>query len=218
MQLVGIYSNLGASDKITVDQQRSYYARAINAAEHAQRLGFLNTPKDNFNLVSMYDQVGQFGKAIELLYSGMKSGKIEATLKNWQVLAYFYQQVDQPDQAIKVLKEAEETPEYGSSGEIDRQIADLYYTSDNTQGVYDYCTKAVAKGNHVKNPYTTFQLLAYAAYELRKYPEALKAVDEALKYPEAPAKDLARLKEGIQDAISQQEAEKAAAESERRSL
>ena len=39
-----------------------------------------------------------------------------------------------------------------------------------------------------------------------------------MTYPGAPVKDLERLKEGIQDAIKQQQAEKAAAESERRSL
>jgi len=217
-QLVAIYNNLAASTGSDVEHQRSYYARAINAAERAQALGFLKSPKDNFNLVSMYDQVGQFGRAIELLYGGMKNGSIEATLKNWQVLAYFYEQVDQQALAVKVLKEAEENPEFAAGGALDRQIADLYYQLDNTQGVYESCKAAVAKGNNVKNPYTTYQLLAYSAYELRKYPEALEACEKGMTYPGAPVKDLARLKEGIQDAIKQQQAEKAAAESERRTL
>ena len=138
LQLVGIYNALAASTSNNQEQQRAYYARAVNAAESAQRLGFLNAPKDNFNLVSMYDQVGQFGKAIDLLYAGMKAGKIESTLKNWQVLAYFYEQVDQQAQAVKVLKEAEENPQFAAGGALDRQIADLYYQLDNTQEVSNY--------------------------------------------------------------------------------
>ena len=217
LQLISIYNNLAVSNGVNSKQQREYYARAINAAERAQALGFAKTPKDNYNLVSIYDQVGQFGKAIELLYSGMKTGKIESTLKNWQVLAYFHEQIDQVPEAINVLLEAEQNPAFASTGELDRQIADLYYQLDNTQKVYDYCKSAVAKGNNVKNPYTTYQLLAFSAFELHKYDEALAACEKAISYPGSPP-DLARLHEGIQDAIKQQAAEKAAAESERRSL
>ena len=67
------------------------------------------------------------------------------------------------------------------------------------------------------SPYTTYQLLAFSAFELHKYDEALAACEKAISYPGSPP-DLARLHEGIQDAIKQQAAEKAAAESERRSL
>ena len=217
LQLISIYNNLAVSNGVNQKQQREYYARAINAAERAQSLGYANSPKDNYNLVSIYDQVGQFGKAIELLYGGMKTGKIESTLKNWQILAYFHEQIDQVTEAIAVLKEAEQNPQFASTGELDRQIADLYYQQDNTQKVYEYCKSAVAKGNNVKNPYTTYQLLAFAAFQLHKLPEALEACEKALGYPGVP-QELNRLKEGIQDAIKQEAAEKAAADSERRSL
>jgi len=42
--------------------------------ERAQELGLMKTPKDNYNLVTMYYNAGQFGKATDLLYSGLKDG------------------------------------------------------------------------------------------------------------------------------------------------
>lgn len=208
LQLMAIYNNIAASTDKDERQQRAYYARAINAVERAQSLGFIKTPKDNYNLVSMYNQVGQFGKAIDILYSGLKNGSIENTDKNWQVLAYFYQQISQPLQAINVLKEAEKL--YPKSGELDRQIADIYYQMDDVANVYEYCKRAVAKGNLSQKAYTTYQLLAYTAFELGKFPEALDACDQAIKL--GGPKELLRLKQGIQDAIEQDKAVKAAVE------
>jgi tetratricopeptide (TPR) repeat protein len=209
-ELMAIYVNLASSSEKRPDLMREYYACAINTVERAQALGYLKTPKDNYNLVTMYNQVGQFGKATELLYQGLKTGGIESTLSNWLVLAYFYQQVNENLQAISVLKEAEAL--FPESGDIDRQIADIYYQDDKTQQVYEYCKKAVEKGNlKQQKPYSTWQLLAFSAYELGNYDEALTACEKAMSFPGA-AKDLVAFHKGIQDAIKNRAATKAAIE------
>ena len=122
-QLVPIYLNL-AFDK-DEDKGRANNIRAILTIERAQALGFMRTPKDNYTLVGLYFNVGQFGKATELLASGLKSGAIESVQANWELLAYSYQQVDKPFQAIDVLKEA--AKRFPKSGQLDFQVAQISY-------------------------------------------------------------------------------------------
>jgi tetratricopeptide (TPR) repeat protein len=204
-QLMALYINLAGGDK-NPEHMREFYACAINTVERAQTLGFLKSQKDNYNLVTMYNQVGQFGKATELLYKGLKSHGIDSTLSNWLILAYFYQQVGENLQAINVLKEAEDL--FPESGDIDRQIADIYYQDDNTEMVYEYCKKAIAKGHlQQQKPFTTYQLEGFSAYELGKYDEALAAVEKAISFPGSP-KDLKVFRKGIEDAIKAKAATK----------
>ena len=215
LQLMAAYNNLaGTTGEKNPDKQRSYYARAIITVERAQALGFLNSPKDNYNLVTLYNQVSQFGKATELMYNGLKTGKIDNDLKNWEVLAYFYLQVNREMQAISILKEASQIPQYSEMGEIDKQIAEIYYGLDNTQEVYNHCKIAAAKGHLGAKTYATYQLLSFSAYSLGKFDDALQACDKAMTYQGAPVKDLARLKQGIKEAIAAREAEKATAKAQ----
>jgi len=207
-QLMAIYYNLAATSDKDQEKRRQYYARAINVVEQAQKLGFLNSSKDNYDLVSMYTQVGQYGRATELLYKGLKSGAIDDTIENWLFLASFYQQIDQDQRAIAVLKEADDI--HPDTGEFDRQIGQIYYELEDTPKVYDYCKMSAEKG-HLKegHAYSVYQLLSFAAYQIGKYQEALEAVDQAIKYPDAP-KSLSRLREGILGAIEVEKANKAA--------
>jgi hypothetical protein len=214
LQLMAAYNNLAGSSDKNPDKQRAYYARAILTVERAQKLGFLNSTKDNYNLVTLYNQVSQFGVATELMYEGLKNGKIENDLKNWEVLAYFYLQVNRELQAISVLKEAAEIPQFSEMGEINKQIAEIYYGLDNTQEVYNNCKIAVTKGNLGAKTYSTYQLLSFSAYSLGKYEDALEACDKAMSFKNAPVKDLARLKQGIKEAIAAREAVKAQAKAQ----
>jgi hypothetical protein len=214
LQLMAAYNNLAGNSEKNPDKQRAYYARAILTVERAQKLGFLNTPKDNYNLVTLYNQVSQFGVATELMYEGLKNGKIENDLKNWEVLAYFYLQVNRELQAISVLKEASQIPQFAEMGEINKQIAEIYYGLDNTQEVYNNCKIAAAKGHLGAKAYATYQLLSFSAYSLGKFTDALEACDTAMSFKNAPIKDLARLKQGIKEAIAAREVEKAQAKAQ----
>jgi tetratricopeptide (TPR) repeat protein len=207
-QLMAVYNNLAGASEKDPRQQRVYYARAINSMERAQALGFSNLPKDNFNLVTLYNQVGQFAKAADIMHGGLKDGKIEDTRKNWEILSYFYRLMGRDLQAAEILKEAAALDKYSASGELYREIAEIYMSQDDTEHAYEFSKKAVEKGNFEAKPFLSYQYLAYSAYQLGKYDEALQACTKALELPGAP-QDLAKLKEGIEQAIKQRDQEKA---------
>ena len=196
-QLVPIYLNL-AQDK-DADKARAYNTCSIITIERAQALGLMKTPKENFNLVGLYFNAGQFGKATELLHSGLKNGAIAAEQKNWELLAYSYQQVDKPYQAIEALKEA--TQQFPAAGQLDFQIATIYSSLDKTEEAYRYLTAAVAKGR-LDHPAKAYYFLAYVSFELAKFNEALVAVDKAVATSGAEKESqLPQLKQAIEDAI-----------------
>ena len=200
-QLVPIYLNLGF-DK-DPERGREFNVRAIVTIERAQALGFMRTPKENFTLVGLYFNVGQFGKATELLYSGLKTGSIENLQSNWELLAFSYQQVDKPFQAIEVLKEA--SKHFPKSGQLDYQAATILYSLDKAQEAYRYLMSAVTKG-HLEKAYSVYNFLAYVDYELTKFDEALVAVDKAIASPGSEHEaQLPRLKQAIEDAIKERE-------------
>lgn len=198
-QLVQIYLNLGADG----EKGRDYNVRAIVTIERAQALGFMRTSKDNYTLVGLYFNVGQFGKATELLYTGLKSGAIESIQANWELLAYSYQQVDKPFQAIEVLKEA--AKHFPKSGQLDYQIAQIYYSLEKPNESYQALNSAVAKGR-LEKAYAVYNFQAYVAYELTKFDEAKIAVDKALASPGSDKEaQLPRLKAAIEDALKERE-------------
>jgi tetratricopeptide (TPR) repeat protein len=208
-QLMASYLNMGGGNEKDETKTRENVARAINTLERAQALGLMKTPKDNYNLVTMYYNAGQFGRATDLLYAGLKNGDIESDIKNWQLLAYSYQQVGQDLQAITVLREAEKK---FPSGQIDFQIGQIYSAMENrTADAFAAYSAAVAKGG-LEKPHSAYMFLAYTAFELEKFEVALAAIAKAEATPEG-AKDgqLKRLKAGIEDAIKERDAAKAAA-------
>lgn len=196
-QLVPIYLNL-AFDKDEV-KSRENNVRAIVTLERAQALGFMRTPKENYTLVGLYFNVGQFGKATELMFTGLKNGTIESLQSNWELLAYSFQQVDKPYQAIEVLKEA--SKHFPKSGQIDFQIAQIYYSLEKPKDSYDFLVSAVSKG-HLEKAYAVYNFQAYVAYELTKFDEAQVAVEKAIASPGSEHEtQLPRLKQAIEDAM-----------------
>lgn len=201
--LRSIYLNLG-QDK-NEEKARQNNLRAIITIERAQALGLMRTPKANFELVGIYFNIGQFGKATELLYKGLKDGSIESDQKNWELLAYSYQQIDQPFKAIEALKEAARL--FPHSGQLDDQAARIYYSLDKPADAYRSIRSAVAKG-HLDKPGAAYNFLAYVSFELRKFDEALAAVDKALALPDSKNDpQLPRLKQAIE---GERDAQKAA--------
>lgn len=213
LQLLATYLNLGGGTEKDEQKSRESFARAINTMERAQALGLMQTPKDNYNLVTMYYNAGQFGKATDLLYSGLKSGAIESDLKNWQLLAYSYQQIGRDAQAIAVLKEAGTA---FPSGQIEFQIGQIYSQMDNkTAEAYTYYSKAVAKGG-LEKPHSAYMFLAYTAFELEKFDEALAAINKTIASPDGQKDAQApRLKQAIEDAVKEREASKPTVETKK---
>ena len=206
--LMAFYLNM-AGEAETDELTRTYYIRAINAIERAQAFGHMQTPKNNYNLVTLYITAGQYGEANDLLYAGLKSGGIESDPKTWGILGYYFQQQEQAGRAIEVLQEA--TQLFPRSGQLEVQIGEIYRDQENTPEAYKHYLNAVGKG-YLEKPHVAYQLLAFAAYELKNYDEALKAIIEAEKIPESKEdKQLPMLKRAIEDAIKARDAKKMAA-------
>lgn len=204
--LMGLYLQL--SDKSKEKDPtlgREYLVRAIVTMERAQAKGFINTPKDNMTLVSLYLMANQFTKGTELLYNGMKKGTIESEPHNWRILGRYYQEANMNLQAIAVLKEA--TGLFPKNGEMEVQIAQIYIQLEKTREALQHAKAAVAKGNFEgTKPYGVYYLIAYSAYELGDLDEASKAIAAAEKFEESK-KDpqFARLKEVVKEQLAERE-------------
>lgn len=204
-QLENIYLNLAQQEAKNETLAREYNIRAIYTIERAQQLGFLKTPKDNYTLVGIYFNIGQFGRATELLHAGLRDGSIESEQKNWELLAYSYQQVDKPYEAIDVLTEG--AKHFPRSGQLDYQAAQVYYSLNKAAEAYKALMVATTKG-HLEKPASVYGFVGYVAWELGKLEEALEAVNKALSLPDSKKDEqLPKLKSAIQDALNQRAAQ-----------
>jgi tetratricopeptide (TPR) repeat protein len=182
--------------------------RAILAFERAQANGFMNTPKDNFNLVGIHFNIGQYDRAAELLEKGLHNGSIDNEEKNWELLAYSYQQLNRDFKAIDTLKEAAKVfPK--SNGQLEYLIAQNYYTMEKLEEALPFLQTSVKKGGGNK-PHSTYLFLAFIAYELKKFDIALEATNRAIATPEGKAEGQ-RMKQAIEDLIKEREAKAAKA-------
>ena len=200
-QLMSIYLNLAADPKAKT-ATKQYYLRAINAIERAQAHGMMNDPKTNFNLVTIYFDMGQYGQATDLLSAGLKNGSIVPTESNWQLLAYSYQQINANAQAIETYKSAAEL--YPNDGQLDYDIGYIYSQLDDSANAYLYFSIAAKKGN-LSSPYQVYYDLAYSAFENDKLEDALSACDAAGRLPQAAnVADLPQLRSAIEDKIKEE--------------
>jgi len=201
-QLGGVYLTLAGQEK-DERKAREYNIRAIIAIERAQALGYMKTPKENYTLVGIYFNVGQFGRATEILHSGLRDGSIENDIKNWELLAYSYQQVDRPFQAIDALKEG--SAKFPESGQLDYQAAQIYYSLNKPEESYKALERATQKG-HLDKPGSVNGFKAYVAWELGKLEEALDAINKALASPDAKNDtQLPTLKQAIEEKLRERE-------------
>jgi hypothetical protein len=204
-QLWATYLNL-ANDK-DESKARINFTRAINTVERAQAQGFMNTPKDNFNLVSLYLQVNQLGKATDILYDGLKKGTIENDPKNWLYLGYYYVQLNREQQAIAALKEGSSL--FPKNGQFDLQIGEIHRQNEKMKDARHHYREALRKGN-LDREYAVHTLLANVSYELEDFDDAMKSILAAEGFKELSSKDsyLPRLKDAIKAALAEREAAK----------
>jgi hypothetical protein len=202
------YMNLAStSDAKDPDKIRIDYIRGINALERAQSYGQMKSNKDNYNLFTMYYQVGQYSQGTDILQRCLEAGTIDSTMANWLTLASSYRLGSLNDKAIAALKEA--AIRYADSGEIEFQIAQIYWQDEKMADAYQHFQEAVRKGN-LTNPYNTYRYMASVAYDLEKFTEALAAADKAAEMPEGKdSAELGRLQGAIQRAFTLQQQEAA---------
>lgn len=178
--------------------------RAIVTIERAQAHGFMNAPKDHFNLVGIYFNIAQYEKAAELLEAGLQSGRIESDPKNWELLALSYQQLQRPLKGVEALKKG--TKAFPESGQLEFQIAQIYTSIEQPAQAFTHLEAAVAKGN-LTRPYQAYLALAYAGYSLQRYDEALKAAQKATEFTEG-VRDGENMVKALKDIIADREKKK----------
>jgi len=202
-QLQATYLTLANDAAATAEEALSWNVRTIVTIERAQKLGILDTPRDHFNMVGILMNIQQFEQAIIMMEKGLENEKIELTQTNFEYLASSYQQVYKPLKAIEVLgRAAKMSP---AEGELDYRISNIYYSLDKIKEAYSYGNSALKKGQ-LKNAPVTQLFVAYLAFELKKFEEALPLAEAAKN---AGADNAERLYEAIKDAV---EARKAALE------
>lgn len=181
--------------------------RAAMTIERAQARGHMNTPQYHYNLVGIYFNLGQYEKAADLLESGLKTGNIENELKNWELYALCYQQLERPLMGIEVLKQAAKA--FPKSGQIEFMIGQAYHGLDKTEDALVHLQAAVAKGGLTRS-HQVYMYLAYVAFELKKFDVALDAAKHAAALPEG-AKDqqIQNMIKAIEDTLKERAEKKA---------
>lgn len=189
-QLAAIYLTLGQE------------IRAVVTIERAQSHGFMDTPKENFNLVGIYFNLGQYEKAADLLEAGLKNGALVSDLKGWELLSNAYQLMHRDYKSIDALNRAiKALPE---SGQLEYMLAQGYFAREKNIEALKHIEAAIRKGN-LDKPGQAYLFLAYLAFDAKKFDVALNAAEKAIGYPDSE-KEGSRMKAAIQDAITEREA------------
>jgi tetratricopeptide (TPR) repeat protein len=165
----------------------------------------MNGPEDNFELFSLYFNIGQYEQGAELLEAGLHDGSIKSIQKNWMLLADAYQQMHKDLKAVDVLHEtAKRFPKTGQFNFIAAQI--LYGMDKTTEALADIQTCVARDGG--EKPAQSWLFYAYLAMELQKFELAGQAVESAAKYPHSPSDDktIDNLREAVKSAIEQRDA------------
>jgi Tfp pilus assembly protein PilF len=199
--LIATYMNLAGSAKDEAAAQM-YNLRAIISIERAQSHGLLSSPAENYTLVALYFSIQQFARASELLEKGLKAGTIENQRKNWELLSSAYQQMKHEDRAIDALKRA--TTAFPKDGQLEFQMAQIYYTQGKVADAYTHSLKASDKGQ-LDKPGQTYLYLAYLGYELGKLDEASRWTEQASQQADVKPTDIAPIKRAITDALKERE-------------
>jgi tetratricopeptide (TPR) repeat protein len=203
-QLTAFYASLASDAEKAKDQKKAfeYNLRAILTIERAHKYGALNKPQDNFELFSLYFNIGQYQQGAELLENGLHDGSISSSQKNWMLLADAYQQMHKELKAVGVLHETAEL--FPQSGQFNFVAAQILYGMDKTTDALADIQACVSKGGG-DQPAQAWLFYAYLAIELQKFDLAGQAVESAAKYPHSAADDktIASLRDAVKSAIDQ---------------
>jgi tetratricopeptide (TPR) repeat protein len=206
-QLTAFYATLASDAEKAKDTPKAfeYNLRAIITIERAHKYGALNKPEDNFELFSLYFNIGQYLQAAELLESGLHDGSITSNQKNWVLLADAYQQMHKESKAVEVLHETANL--FPQNGQFNYLAAQILYGQDKTTEALADIQACVSKDGG-EQPAQAWLFYAYLAIELQKFELAGQAVESAAKCPHSASDDktIASLRDAVKSAIEQRDA------------
>jgi len=200
-QLQSIYLASAAESKDPAFALRQNI-RALLTIERAQTRGFLNTPKDHYTRVAVLFNIQQFGRAATLLEKGLSDGTLENQKRNWELLASAYQQTNQEAKAATTLERALKA--FPADAALEFSLAQFYYNTGKVAEAYERGRSARAQAT-IEKPGQVSLYLAYLAYELQRYEEAGRWIEDARTHTEVTAAALDPLAKAIQEALRERE-------------
>jgi tetratricopeptide (TPR) repeat protein len=206
-QLTAFYAILANNAEKAKDKAKAfeYNLRAIVTIERAQKHGAMNGPEDNFELFSLYFNIGQYQQGAAMLENGLNNGSITSNQKNWVLLADAYQQLHQDLRAVDVLHET--AKHFAHKGQFNFLAAQILYGMNKTSEALADIQACVSRDGG-DNPAQSWLFYAYLAIELQKFELGGQAVENAAKYPHSASDDktIASLREAVKSAIAQRDA------------
>jgi tetratricopeptide (TPR) repeat protein len=171
--------------------------RAILTYQRAQEHGFMNSPSDYMNVFGLYYRLEEYSRASELLESWIKTGKVEDSEDNWELVSVCYANLRRDDAVRKVLNESRKR---FKTGNLDFQYAQyLWYDGKYKDGL-QAATDAWKKGG-LKKAGKAALFLATANFEQRNYDLALDFFDKAQKSGDCDKTELDRVARILHEAI-----------------
>lgn len=171
IQLAGMYGELG--------QEK----RQLAMMESAYQMGYVDSASDIFNFAQLYYYHEAPFKAAALMEQAMSDGVLERNLRNLKFLSICWTSAKEQAKAIPVLIEASALAE---DGELDAQLAHLYYNNDEFDKAITASLQAIEKGN-LGNQGSVHMLLGLAYYNQRDFVNALDQLANAEEFKSSRA-------------------------------
>lgn len=166
IQLAGMYGQLEQGDK------------QFATMEIAYQRGFVNSAADIYNLAQLYYYHGTPYKGAQLIERGIESGVLKDNLRNLKFLAQSWQLAKEDEKAVPVLEAA---AKLSIDGQLDAQLALLYYNLDEFDKSIHAATIALDKGN-LDRPGDTIMVLGLAHYNNQNFTRALEYMSKAEEF------------------------------------
>ena len=166
IQLAGMYGELG--------QEK----RQLAMMESAYQMGYVDSASDIFNFAQLYFYHEAPFKAGALMEQALSDGVLERNLRNLKFLSICWTSAKEQDKAIPVLIEASALSE---DGELDAQLAHLYYNLDDFDKAIAASQNALEKGG-LGNQGSVHMLLGLAYYNQKNFVAALNELAQAEQF------------------------------------
>lgn len=153
-------------------------AKSLAVLNLAYEKGFVSESKEILHLAKLYLFEGIPVKAASLLSQALEKGQVERTEKNFRLLAEAWYKSQEIDHAKGAFKNAGEMSE---TGEHDLYRAQMHLDSEEYLDAVSALESAINKG--VKQQANAVMMLAMANFQLKRFDEALTALEKAKEFP-----------------------------------
>lgn len=157
VQLAGMYGQLEQEEK------------QLAAMEIAYQRGFVTSASDTFNLAQLYYYHGVPFKGAMLMEQALNTGVLQSNLRNLTFLAQSWQSAKEDKKAVPVMQQA---AQLSQDGELDAQLALLYYNLEDYEKAISAAQLALQKGSLARAG-DTHMVLGLSLFNMQQFAQAL---------------------------------------------